>query len=87
MPRMVEGLVNAALAQPMLQRSLGLDAEDRQQRHHRHAPAPVLQRSLGLDAEDRSQKWGASADCPSCFNGASASMPRIGGDGGRAGAA
>ena len=36
-----------------------------------------LQRGLGIDAEDRSASWGEPRS-RTCFNGASASMPRIG---------
>ena len=60
----------------LLQRGLGIDAEDGTFATTLLLASSVLQRGLGIDAEDGPRaRW--TARRPRCFNGASASMPRM----------
>ncbi len=77
LPRIAANWSATIAALGVLQRGLGIAAEDRRTPPKREASLAVLQRGLGIAAEDRCppsyrRSWRLS------FNGASASLPRIG---------
>ena len=78
MPRMVPVLIRCCRFAWVLQRGLGIDAEDGELTVHRELPFVQLQRGLGIDAEDGAEWRVGSLRDSFRFNGASASMPRMG---------
>ncbi len=77
LPRIGRLPMGVVVEEQQLQRGLGIAAEDRSSRIARRSHAKQLQRGLGIAAEDRRPRSTSPLRAPR-FNGASASLPRIG---------